>query len=196
MHDDMNEIYDKEIILLDSDNAVFKDSTKMDIYVDILEPIKNVAYIKIIQSCISLNPKFNFQGNIVEDNDPIYISVNDYYRVKSVINVNGEGSLLKCFDMINIDLTGTYNLTNNFNIQQPTQESSSQLYMINLTYKNDYRTLAFDVNDHSVYKLRPMEANLKRFNIELRDKNNKIIERNNIGSFKMIICVYSLRKNM
>jgi hypothetical protein len=98
--------------------------------------------------------------------------------------------------MINIDLTGTYNLTNNFNIQQPTQESSSQLYMINLTYKNDYRTLAFDVNDHSVYKLRPMEANLKRFNIELRDKNNKIIERNNIGSFKMIICVYSLRKNM
>ena len=196
MHDDMNEIYDKEIILLDSDNAVFKDSTKMDIYVDILEPIKNVAYIKIIQSCISLNPKFNFQGNIVEDNDPIYISVNDYYRVKSVISVNGEGSLLKCFDMINIDLTGTYNLTNNFNIQQPTQESSSQLYMINLTYKNDYRTLAFDVNDHSVYKLRPMEANLKRFNIELRDKNNKIIERNNIGSFKMIICVYSLRKNM
>jgi len=189
MQVDSNTIYNKDIIFIDTDNALYNDSTYLDFYVDILQPIKNVVYVKIIQSSITIDHNIILSEGAINDNDPIYIMMNDYKRISSFIRdtPTSEGNLFKFFDMINIDLTKTYHLTKNFNITNlPTL----------LTYKNEYPNHTFDANDTSVYLLNPIEPNLKRFNIEIRDKKNNLIAKNDIGSFKMTICVYSLKKNL
>jgi len=189
MQVDSNTVYNKDIIFIDTDNASYNDQTYLNFYVDILQPIKNAMYIKIIKSSISLNPTTTLSNSTVNDNDPVYIVLNDYKRVVSFIRdtPSSEGNLFHYFDKIDIDRTSTYHLTNNFN--------SKDLPDL-LLYSNEYSQTNFDVNDTSVYVLNPIEPNLKRFNIEIRNKNNKLIAKNEIGSFKMTICVYSSKKQM
>jgi len=113
-----------------------------------------VVYVKIIQSSITIDHNIILSEGAINDNDPIYIMMNDYKRISSFIRdtPTSEGNLFKFFDMINIDLTKTYHLTKNFNITNlPTL----------LTYKNEYPNHTFDANDTSVYLLNPIEPNLK-----------------------------------
>lgn len=189
MQVDSNIIYNKDIIFIDTDNASFNDQVYLNFYVDILQPIKNAVYIKIIKSSITLNPNTTLSNSSINDNDPVYIVMNDYKRVVSFIrdNPSSDGNLFNYFDKIHIDRTSTYNLTNNSFIQNIPSL---------LLYSNEYSQTNFDVNDTSVYVLNPIEPNLKRFNIEIRNKNNKLIAKNEIGSFKMTICVYSLKKQL
>jgi hypothetical protein len=173
-----NSIFNKTIIYIDSKNCVYTDSTKSDFYVDIIEPLKNVAYIKLIKSVVVIKPKSNLNGNLIQDYDPIYIKMNDYNRISSVIN----GNVGKYFDVININLTEVYGIINEV-----------LLAVTEVAFSNDYSHSEFDEDDISVHTLYPPQDSLKRFNIQIYDKNNNIIPKNEIITFKMTLCVYTLK---
>lgn len=179
--------------------------------------------------------------NDVLDDDPIYIHVNNYNRVSSLlVNVDDEvvyekydkdvyrtdGSIeykagdykldanggkisqvinnvkkyniLNCFEMININVSDTYKYTHMPDLST----------VPSLLYTKEYPQTAFNINDANMHILDPVEKNLKRFDIELRDKNNALIEkykdlqvdseeyaRGGMKSFKITLCVYSLKQN-
>jgi len=225
------EIYDKQIIEIDMENAVLNID---DFYVDIQQPIRNAVYIKIMQTSIELKTNFNtytytdpqslkdaasiditsikLNNEDVLDNDPIYISMNNYNRISTVIkqtysenvvkynkDANGnkietkeiqtvtKPTVFEYFDMIHVNLTNVYHLFRQYN-------AALSLGPQSITFKNEYQQSAFDPNDTSVYILNPIEPSLKRFNIELRDKKNQLLKTSEIASFKMTICVYSKQK--
>ena len=47
-----------------------------------------------------------------------------------------------------------------------------------------------------MFVLNPVEPNLKRFNIQLYDKHNVIINKSDITRFNMTLCVYYNRKKI
>lgn len=174
----MESEYNKIIIDIDSSNVVFN-GNNCDFYADILQPLKNVKCLKLIRSSVTIKPKQEVAGSrIYNDDDPIYVDVNGYNRVLSVVN----GSPLKCFEMLLVSLTKTYSIVNSADFTNTSQ----------LTYMNEY-THSFQEDDISVHVLKPIEPNLKRFNIKLYDKNHIIIPKANVSHFKMILCAYSLK---
>lgn len=181
-YQDKETTMDKSIIYIDSDdttgNAVFNNVSVYDFYVDILEPIRSVMYIKIIRCAIILNPNAKLNGNDISDEDPIYIRVNDYNRCISVI----KGNVVKCFEIVNITKTKTYTIMNNTGLSP---------IITDVAHYTEYPQSAFDVNDTSVYVMNPVEPNLKRFNIQLYDKNNNILTKDNVKLLKLTLCVYS-----
>lgn len=233
-------IYNKDIIFIDSDNATWIDNEYMKFSVDIMQPIRNAVCIKIIRCSVLLTnsaqditstsmPKIN-QTNITDD-DPIYIYLNHYDRISSLLvnigdevvyetydkdvyradgtieyragdyklDANGNKisqtindvknyNILNCFEMMNINVTDTYKYTH-------TQVVDT---IPSLLYTKEYPQTSFNLNDMNMHILEPAEKNLKRFDIELRDKNNALIEKSDAGgmkSFKMMLCVYSLKQN-
>lgn len=255
-------VYNKDIIFLDSDNATWIDNEYMKFTVDIIQPIKNVVCIKIIRCSIQLNrypneinpetntvtvlqsksmPKIN--GVAISDDEPVYIYLNNYDRVTSLIvkqidetvykkypnnvydvenpsilihragdyELDGNGNkipngttpikrsnILNCFEIMNINVTNTYQYTHNPDIN----------IMPDIMYTKEYEQSAFNINDTSMHILKPVEPNLKRFDVEIRDKDNKPIKkyidllsdsdeyaRGGVKSFKMMLCVYSLQQN-
>ena len=130
---------------------------------------------------IILNPNATLNGNSVVDDDPIYVRVNDYYRCLSVI----KGNSVKCFEIINISKTKTYSIRNNTSLSPAVTD---------VAYYTEYPQSALDINDTSVYVLNPVEPNLKRFNVQLYDKNNNLISKSDIKAFKMTLCIYSKPK--
>ena len=205
------EIYDKDVVIIDMNNANMNNDVYCDFYVDILQPIRNAVYIKIMRTAVVLKPDntsqfdtkiISLDGQAISDDDPIYIRMNNYERVSSVIletikERQSAGStqyidvkkptVYKYFDSIHMNLSSVYQLFNWFSANATTEAPS-------ILYKNDYQQSAFDPNDTSVYTLYPMEPSLKRFSVELRNKNNQFIKQSDIISFKMTICVYSLKK--
>jgi hypothetical protein len=193
------EIYDKDVIEIDMGNSIKTD--KLDatnyyckFYVDILQPIRNAVYIKIMRTAIVL--KADQAGNDavlltlpnVANDDAIYVRMNDYNRVSSVlIKQNEEPTVNKFFEMVHINLTNIYNLSAKYN-------ASAFSEVPNVLFSNEYPQSAFDPNDTSVHVLKPVDPSLKRFTIELRDKNNALLKTSDVLSFKMTICVYSKEK--
>lgn len=169
--------YNKTIIEIDVIPATLNGSV-CDFYVDILEPLKNVKCIKIIRSSITLKPKQQLAGSAIVDDDPIYVIMNSYNRLSSVVN----GSLLNSFEMLLLSLTKSYSITN----------SASFTNTSSVTYMNEY-THSFQEDDISVHVLNPCEPTLKRFNIQLINKANKVIPNTDIDRFKMILCLYTLK---
>jgi len=169
--------YNKTIIEIDSTNATFNGSI-CDFYVDILEPLKNVKCIKIIRSSITLKPKQQLAGSAIVDDDPIYVIMNSYNRLSSVVN----GSLLNSFELLLVSLTKSYAITN----------STSFTNTSSVTYMNEY-THSFQEDNISVHVLNPCEPNLKRFNIQLVNKANKVIPKTDIDRFKMVLCLYTIK---
>lgn len=216
------EIYDKNVIEIDMGNSIKTD--KFDatnyyckFYMDILQPIRNAVYIKIMRTAIVL--KADQVGNDavlltlpnVANDDAVYVRMNDYNRVSSVLNeniiettkttrlVDGELEEIynynpitkpvvnKFFEMVHINLTKIYNLSAKYN-------ASAFSEVPNILFSNEYPQSAFDPNDTSVHILKPLDPSLKRFTIELRDKNNALLKTSDVLSFKMTICVYSKEK--
>lgn len=193
------EIYDKDVIEIDMGNSIKTD--KFDetnyyckFYMDILQPIRNAVYIKIMRTAIVL--KADQAGNDtvlltlpnVANDDAIYVRMNDYNRVSSVlIKSNEEPTVNKFFEMVHINLTNIYNLSAKYN-------ASAFSEVPNVLFSNEYPQSAFDPNDTSVHVLKPVDPSLKRFTIELRDKNNALLKTSDVLSFKMTICVYSKEK--
>lgn len=175
-------ILDKTIIYIDNANAIWNSTTVENFYIDILEPIKNAMYISIIKSNIILNPLATLNGNAISDGDPIYINLNEYHRISTNIN----NSIVGYFEQIPLNLTEKYQLIY-------IQGANNIPYEYSFT--NNYVTSA-NINDSHMFVLNPVEPNLKRFNIQLYDKQNKIINRSDITRFNMTICVYYNRKKI
>jgi len=161
--------YDKQIIYLDSNNATFNTSD-FDFYIDFDNPIKNISSVKIIDASIILNRSgLNFD-------DIFYIELNDYHRISTY--VKNQGASFKYFDAITydkIDNTNTYGACK---------------------LKNFYTLTSSNWTDPTIYTLNPVEHNTKRFNIKIKDKNFALLNKNTGESFKMTICLYTIKKNI
>jgi 5S rRNA maturation endonuclease (ribonuclease M5) len=158
-------------------------------------------------------PTLQVNGEYILDDDAIYISMNNYNRISTVIkqtysenvvidvDTDDKGNKIEIkeiqsvtkptvfeyFDVIHTNIASTFALFNKNTI-------SIEVDIPTALFKNEYQQSAFDPNDTSVYILNPIEPSLKRFNIELRDKKNQLLKTSEIASFKMTICVYSKQK--
>ena len=186
-------ILDKKILQLTNGGARYYNNAKCDFYIDILEPIKNVTHIKILKSSVRLNLK-TLNGEPVIDNDPIYISLNNYNRINTydnkVVNTsNNITSIFNSFEVINLNVTSKYLIMANTQI-------SSFIEINGVLFENIYTSTTSDFNDTSVYNIIPHEPSLLRFNIKLYDKNYTLINKEDIINFELLVCVYSNNKKV
>lgn len=183
MNDD---IIDKQLIHIDSSsatiNGTYNSSTTQDFYIDILEPLKNALSISILKANIILNPLATLNGNVINDLDPIYIDLNGYHRITTNINK----SLVNYFELIPLNLTEKYPLIY-------IQGTNNVPFVY--AFSNNYQSSGL-ISDSHTFILNPVDPNLKRFNIKLYDKNNKIINKSDITRFTMTLCVYINRKKL
>lgn len=162
--------YDKVVINLNNHNCLTPDATKTSFYVNLIEPIKNVVYVKIIRSSIlTTNAMKNAPLSYVRY-EPIYITLNDYNRSVSYINNNGTFNYANYFDLI------PYSFDNFSDIA--------------------YSQAAFDWSDPSVYILNPPEQSLKRLNVEFRDKTFNLFDTTVLTHFNLSICVYYIKNRV
>ena len=168
---------DKTILNISSDNATFQNATNFTFNIDLIEPLKDVCYIKILKSEVILNPSSVVDGvSRFEDTDPIYINMNDYKRISSVI----DGNNIKYFDQILLNISEKFSN----NVPNAFVSFSSQV------------TSTFNLYDPQMFILNPIEANLKKLNFELFNKNNKTFGKTDIKKFNIVLCVYQNRKKI
>jgi len=165
--------YDKVIMYIDSKNGIFENTTDFKFYINIGEPIKNISCIKLVNIQIISNIIAGYTHD-----DIFYIELNNYDRIVSYIkNTNtNDFNVIKYFD----------------NVQYTAQDVGNSKFSSGAAYHSG----SFDWSDQSVYFLNPPEPSLHRFDITLRDKDYKVINRNNIDSLKLRICLYYIRKNI
>ena len=162
--------YDKVVINLSNHNCLTTDATKTSFYVNLVEPIKNVVYVKIIRSSILSTTAMRSAPLSYLRYEPVYISLNDYNRSVSYINNNGTFNYANYFDLI------PYSFDNFSDIS--------------------YSQAAFDWSDPSVYILNPPEQTLKRLNVEFRDKAFNLFDTAVLTHFNLSICVYFIKNRV
>src|SRR5210317_2663647 len=95
--------YEKRIIYISSDNSNFISDSKFNIVFDLAETMKDVAYIKVMRSEITINVTgidTTLINDInIRDSDPVFITLNDYNRISTRVGDN----TIKFFDLININ---------------------------------------------------------------------------------------------
>lgn len=181
--------YDKVVINLNSSNCLITKQGTTDYYINLVEPLKNVIYVKMLNASVLTT------GTIVptlayNKHDPIYISVNDYDRSHSYIK-------------------STQISTSNYyvNTVLNTKETSNVVfdtakYFDVIPYSNDtlstitYSQASFDWSDPSVYILNPPEPNLRRLSINIRDKQFKPFSTSVLTDFHLAICVYIIKNRV
>lgn len=179
MNDD---IMEKVIIYINSVNGVFTNNN-FDFYFDLTEPIRNAEFIKIMKSEIILNPKNKINNLDIEDTDPVYVVLKKYHRVcSSILKLNAKGDdyetyQVKCFEIIPLNIG--HNPSNEY-----------------IAYKTEYSSMSCGINDANTYVINPLEHNLRRFDVQLYDKNFNIIRKSEIKSFAMTLCIYSSRRKI
>jgi hypothetical protein len=163
--------YDKVVINLNSQNCLTTDANKTSYYVDLTEPLRNVIYVKIIRaSVIAVETTMEQSPLSYLQYDPIHIVINDYNRSASYLKTNGYFNNINYFDLI------PYSGTNNSDIS--------------------YSQSSFDWTDPSVYILNPPEPNLRRLNIEIRDKTFKLFDTSVLTNFNLSICIYYIKNRV
>jgi hypothetical protein len=183
------DLLDKKIIIIDSSKCIFNNNN-FDFYFDIKTPIRDVLFIKIISSTIILNNLYSgsntINGNTINDQDTIFIRMNDYKRLLVNTDNTTNDSIYDYFDSITID---------KFKYLQEYIANNGNL---SLTYNfTNFYSNTNDSNDPSIYVLNPIEPSLKRFNIQLYDNNNIIIgSSDNISKVLIKICVYTIRRKV
>lgn len=182
------EILDKKILQLTNEGAIYYNNEKNDFYIDIVEPIKNVTHIKILKSSVRLNlTKIN--GEPVIDNDPIYISLNDYNRINTYKTSNYITDVHPSFEVLNLNLTTKYLIMANSQITE-------FINLNGLLFENIYTSTSASLNDTNVHTIIPHEPSLKRFNIKIYDKYYNLINKEDILNFDMLVCVFSNNKKV
>jgi len=182
--------YDKIVINLNSSNCLTIKPNTTDYYINLVEPLKNVIYVKMLNASVLTNstivPTLSYNKY-----DPIYIAVNDYDRSLSYIKSTQ---------------ISTSNYTNANNVMV-TKETSNVVfdtakYFDVIPYSNDtfstitYSQASFDWSDPSVYILNPPEPNLRRLSIEIRDKQFKPFSTSILTDFHLAICVYVIKNRV
>jgi hypothetical protein len=162
--------YDKVVINLNSSNCLMFNASETDFYINLVEPIKNVIYIKILKTSIVSTTSIKNTPLSYEKYDPIYITLNDYYRSNSYIKNNDAFDCAKYFDLI------PYSYADNSDIS--------------------YSQTSSDWTDPSVYVLNPPEQILRRLNIQFRDKLFKLFDTSILTHFNLSICIYFIKNRV
>lgn len=172
-----NNTSDYKIILIDSSNVFYtnNNTNNFDFYVNINEPLKDVYKIKVLYDAVSF-PTTNLHTVSRPNLDNIYVNLNDYDRVRSYLidPVTNTVTNLQYFDSIMID----------------TNKVKSIAQFNETTMFND-----FNENEGDFY-LNPVVSQFNRINIQLRDKNNIIIDKTLINRFVMKLCIYYYTKKI
>ena len=167
----------KTVIYINSLNSKFLNNTNFEFTYNIIEPIRNALYIKIMRSEVFLNPTNQINSNTIEDGDPIYISIKNHDRmcitIKDIDNV-------KCFEYILL------NISEKFGINTTPNKV--------ISFKTEYTSPGCHANDVNIITLNPVMPLLSKFEIILYDKNFNIIPKTDIAKFGMTLCIYHSRR--
>lgn len=165
--------YDKQIILLDSANGIYNTENAFDFYIKFENPIRNISSVKIIDASIILNTKNGHR--ILDYDDTFYIELNNYDRIVYYKNTATTFNTHKYFEAIS------------YNHADYHKNALSK-------FLNFYSLASSNWTDPTVYTLNPIEQNCTRFTIKIRDKNLNILNKLTEESFKLTICVYTIKK--
>jgi hypothetical protein len=154
-----NNLTDYKIIIVDSLNVFYnKGNDKFDFYITLSEPLRDVYKIKILYDAVSFNT--GTLRTLTTNLDTIYINLNSYDRVRTSLIDGDKIKYLNYFDSIMID--------------------TNKVKAIN---QIDETTMFNDFNENEGdYYLNPVVSQFNRINIQLRDKNNVIINKTLINS--------------
>lgn len=183
--------YDKIILSIDSRSCLSLNPSKSSYYLDLLEPLRNVVYIKMLSAVIEHSSSIESQYNM-KKYDPIYICLNDYNRSKTYIN--------------SVDIsTSNYLNSSGVTIYKDTSNLlfNTGKYFDSVSYNAgaDFSTISytqasFDWTDPTVYILNPPEPNLRRLNIEIKDKTFNLFNTTTLTKFNLTICVYFMKNRV
>jgi hypothetical protein len=183
--------YDKIVINLNSSNCLQNASDSSSYYINLSESLKNVVYIKMLKASVKTGA---LNTNLLYNKfDPIYIAINDYDRSVSY----------KIFTEITPNTStdkSTGVVTNNGNssniVFNPFNYFDLIPYSTDLYSDISYNQSSFDWSDPSVYILNPPEQNLRRFNIQIKDKYFNFFNNINLVNFNLSICVYVIKNRV
>jgi hypothetical protein len=181
--------YDKVVINLNSSNCLVNNPSVTNYYINLVEPLRNVIYVKMLKASVLTNntivPLLSYNKY-----DPIYISVNDYDRsvsyIKSTQVLNSNyvlDNVPKVLSTSNI----VFDTAKYFDIIPYSKETFSEI---------SYSQASFDWTDPSVYILNPPEPNLRRLNIEIRDKSFNLFDTSVLTDFNLSICAYLIKNRV
>lgn len=173
----MTDTIEYKIIIIDSENVVYNGSiNNYDFYVDIPEPLRDVYKIKVLYDALSIPISNLTNKNLITNLDTVYIKLNDYSRVKTILidNINNTVNDLSYYDSITIDL-------NKIKINDGVDTT---------TMFND-----FNVNEAD-YILNPIASQFNKINIQLRDKYNNLLTKSYASRFIMKLCIYYKTKKL
>ena len=181
--------YDKVVINLNSSNCLITKPGTTEYYINLVEPLKNVIYVKMLNASVLTT------GTIVptlayNKHDPIYISVNDYDRSLSYIKSTQVSTSNYYVDTV-------LNTKDTSNVVFDTAK-----YFDVIPYSNDtlstisYSQASFDWSDPSVYILNPPEPNLRRLSINIRDQYFRPFSTSVLTEFNLAICLYIIKNRV
>jgi len=181
--------YDKVVINLNSSNCLVNNPSATNYYINLVEPLRNVIYVKMLKASVLTNntivPLLSYNKY-----DPIYIAVNDYDRsvsyIKSTQVLNSNyvlNSVPKVLSTSNV----VFDTAKYFDIIPYSKETFSEI---------SYSQASFDWTDPSVYILNPPEPNLRRLNIEIRDKSFNLFDTSVLTGFNLSICAYIIKNRV
>jgi hypothetical protein len=189
--------YDKIVINLNSDNCLYINNNKTNYYINLVEPLKNVIYIKILKASVTTDSAIINNSLNYKKNDPIYIAINDYDRSLSYIK------------SIQTTITSNYYIGSTLtNVVENKEVFDSVNYFDLIQFNDDiksnshnhseisYTQTSFDWSDPSVYILNPPEQSLKRFNIQIKDKTFQLFSTSILLNFNISICVYVIKNRV
>jgi hypothetical protein len=197
MNADLNNTfkYDKIVINLNSENCLKNSLTESSYYINFTEPFKNVVYIKMLNASVKTSALYTTL--LYNKFDPIYIAINDYDRsvsYKIFTEITPDTTTNKLTGAVTSSGTNSSNIVfNPFN------------YFDLIPYSNDaivpyseisYNKNSFDWTDPTVYILNPPEQNLKRFNIQIKDKYFNLFTNTNLINFNLSICIYVIKNRV
>ena len=186
--------YDKIVINLNSSNCLEFTTNNTKYYINLVEPLKNVIYIKMIRARLKTNsstitiPPLNYKKN-----DPIYIAINDYDRSLSYIKSTQRYITSNYY--VNSVFTNTYkddivfNSVNYFDLIQFNDDTNNHSEI-------SYTQASFDWSDPSVYIFNPPEQNLKRFNIQIKNKEFELFNTTDLINFNLSFCIYVIKNRV
>ena len=164
------EFSDYKIIIIDTSNVIYNgDSNVFNFHLNLAEPLRDVYKIKLLYDALSINTQtlLNSFSNL----DSVFINCNDYDRVRTTI---ADNQSISYFDSIMIDMN---------KIKPSTGALVTTMY-------ND-----FNENEGDFY-LNPVTYLFNRIDIQLLDKNNKLLTKTFIIRFVMKLCIYYNKKKI
>lgn len=183
--------YDKTVINLNNHNCLQINTAESCFYVNLVEPIKNIIYIKILKaSIISTNAIKNNNALLYKRNDPIHVSINDYDRSVSYlksVQVSTSNYLLNGTPTVLTTSNEVFDTVKYFDIIPYADTTFSEI---------SNGQVSFDWTDSSVYILNPPEPNLRRLNIDIRDKAFKPFDTAILTDFNISLCIYYIKNRV